>query len=93
MDPSDVLNYANVGAAYQNLNRLSDAEAVYKQAEERMLAGEYLLQARYMLAFLKGDADQMAKSVSAARGKPGTEELTGGAVGHRGVAREVEERT
>jgi ATP/maltotriose-dependent transcriptional regulator MalT len=57
------------------LNRLDEAEAVYKQAEERKLENELLVQARYWLAFLKGDTAQMAQLVSAAIGKPGTEDL------------------
>lgn len=57
-----------------NLNQLDNVEAVLKQAEERKLGGEYLLSVRYELAFLKGDAAQMAHEVSAAMGKPGTEE-------------------
>jgi tetratricopeptide (TPR) repeat protein len=48
---------------------------VYKQAEERRLEDEVLLQDRYWLAFLKGDAAQMAQSVSAAMGKPSAEGL------------------
>ena len=58
-----------------NLNRLDEAEAVYKQAEERKLEGELLLRYRYQLAFLKGDAAQMAQLASAAMGKPGAEDL------------------
>ena len=48
---------------------------MFKQAEERKLESEFLLQNRYQLAFLKGDAAQMAQLVSAAMGKPGTEDL------------------
>jgi len=32
-------------------HRLDEAEAVYKQAEERKLENEFLLQNRYFLAF------------------------------------------
>ena len=70
-----MVNYVNLGFAYTALNRLDEAEAVYKQAEERKLEDEFLLQSRYWLAFLKGDAAQMAQLVSAAMGKPGTEDL------------------
>ena len=48
---------------------------MYKQAENRKLEGESLLAARYYLAFLKGDAAQMAQLASAAMGKPGTEDV------------------
>jgi eukaryotic-like serine/threonine-protein kinase len=58
-----------------DLNRLDEAEAVYKQAEERKLEGESLLQYRYQLAFLKGDTAQMAQLAMRAMGKPGTEEV------------------
>jgi DNA-binding winged helix-turn-helix (wHTH) protein/tetratricopeptide (TPR) repeat protein len=72
LEPSSVFNYRNLGRAYMALNRLDEAEAVFKQAEERKLWGGYPL--HYWLAFLKGDAAQMAQLVSAAIGKPGYEE-------------------
>jgi tetratricopeptide (TPR) repeat protein len=68
-------NYVGLGNAYRRLNRLDEAEAVYKQAEERKLENEDLLATRYLLAFLKGDAAQMAQWASAAIGKPGAEDL------------------
>jgi eukaryotic-like serine/threonine-protein kinase len=75
LGPDDGINYLNLGIAYSSLNRLDEAEAVYKQADERKLEGEWLLQARYWLGFLKGDAAEMAQSFSAAMGKPVSEEL------------------
>jgi serine/threonine protein kinase/Tfp pilus assembly protein PilF len=75
LEPNSAVNAGNVGVTYASLNRLDEAEAVYQQAEERKLHGELLLQARYQLAFLKGDAAQMAQLVSAAMGKPGAEGL------------------
>ena len=75
LEPNGVFNYVNLGSAYTTLNRLDEAEAVYKQAEERKLGSEALLRYRYWLAFLKGDAAQMAQFVSAAIGKPGAEDL------------------
>ena len=74
LEPNMVANYLNLGQAYMVLNRLEEAEAVYKQAEERKLEAEFLLQNRYWLAFLRGDAAQMAQLVSAAMGKPGSED-------------------
>ena len=62
-------------ARQEILNRLDEAEEVFKQAEERKLGSELLLQYRYQLAFLKGDTAQMVQLVSAAMGKPGTEDL------------------
>ena len=73
LDPNSWVNYVDLGSAYANLNRLDEAEAVYKQAEELKANGELLLQNRYLLAFLKGDTAEMAQLPSAAMGKPGTE--------------------
>jgi eukaryotic-like serine/threonine-protein kinase len=73
--PTNVTNYLNVANAYTSLNRLDEAEAVYKQAEERKLESEILLSNRYQLAFLKGDTPQMARLATAAMGKPGAENL------------------
>ncbi len=75
LDPDDSVTSALLGLAYMSLNRLDEAEAVYGQAEERKLESEVLLQYRYWLAFLKGDAARMAQFASAAMGKPGSEDL------------------
>ena len=72
--PNSAANYDNVGGAYMALNRLDEAEAVFKQAEERKLENEYLSYGRYQLAFLKGDTAQMAQWVLAAMGKPDFED-------------------
>ena len=49
------VNYLDLGGAYQNLNRLDEAEAVYKEAEQRKIVeNEVLLWNHYMLAFLRG---------------------------------------
>src|SRR5271157_3164713 len=74
-EPNNEVNYVNLGSDYVGLNRLDEAEAVYKQAGQRELEGEGLLQNRYLLAFLKGDTAQMAESAAAAMGKPGTEDI------------------
>jgi eukaryotic-like serine/threonine-protein kinase len=75
LKPNDWVSYAVLGSDYAELNRLDEAETVYKQADQRKLEGEYLLLNRYQLAFLKGDAAQMAQLVSAAVGKRGPEEF------------------
>jgi tetratricopeptide (TPR) repeat protein len=74
-DPNNGLLYYLLSLAYMSRNRLDEAEAVFKQAEERNLDNEQLLQSRYWLAFLKGDTAQMAQLVSGAMGKPGAEDL------------------
>ncbi len=75
LDQNNAANYLNLGLFYMSLNRLDEAEAVFKQAEERKLENELLPYVRYQLAFLKGDAVQMAQLVSAAMGKPGEEDM------------------
>ncbi len=73
--PNNEGSYANVGAALINLNRLDEAEAMYKQAQERKLESSQLLAGPYSLAFLKGDAVEMAQVAAAATGKPGIEDF------------------
>jgi eukaryotic-like serine/threonine-protein kinase len=68
------VHYVNLGGAYTNLNRLDDAEAVYKEAEQLNLQGEILTINRYLLAFLKSDDARMAALVAAVAGKPGWED-------------------
>jgi tetratricopeptide (TPR) repeat protein len=75
LGPDNVNNYLNLGYVYTTLNRLDEAEAVYKQAEERKLESEFLLANRYQLPFLKGNAGLMAQLVLAAMGKPVAEDL------------------
>jgi predicted Zn-dependent protease len=75
LEPDSGFNYLCLGYAYTTLNRLDEAEAVYKQSEERKLENEFLLLNHYFVAFLKGNAAQMAQLVSAAMGKPGAEDL------------------
>ena len=75
MEPGHVNRYSNLGIDYTALNRLNEAEAVYKQAQERKLESEILLQGRYQLAFLKDDTAQMALLVTASLGKPGSEDV------------------
>jgi pentatricopeptide repeat protein len=55
-----VVNYDNLGAAYTRLDRVEEAEKVFKQAEERKLESESLLADLCLSAFLKGDTAQMA---------------------------------
>jgi len=75
LEPNSATNYLNLGNAYTSLNRLDEAQAVYKQAEERKLEAETLLANRYQLAFVKGDTIGMGQAAAAAMGKPGTEDL------------------
>jgi len=73
LDPDDALSYSNLGGAYLSLNRLDDAEVLFKKADDLKLEGELLVN-RYQLAFLRGDAAQMKRFASAAMGTPGIED-------------------
>ncbi len=75
LEPNSADNYGGLALAYILLNRLDEAEIVLHQAEERKLESEFLLELRYKLAFLKRDTARMAQTVSAAIGKPGSEDL------------------
>jgi tetratricopeptide (TPR) repeat protein len=75
LEPDAGLAYINLAGAYQNLNRFDEAEAVYKQAQERKLMGGVVLVGRYHLAFDEQDPAKMAEVVTAAMGKPGIEDV------------------
>jgi len=67
-DPNHPLSYESLEQAYINLNRLDEAEEVYKQAEQRF-ANPFLYVNWYDLAFLKGNAEQMAHLAALATGE------------------------
>jgi DNA-binding winged helix-turn-helix (wHTH) protein/tetratricopeptide (TPR) repeat protein len=75
LEPSNQVSYANLAKDYTTLNRLDEAEAAYKRAQERKLESEFLSFYGYQVFFGKDDTAQMAKILSAAVGKPGTEDL------------------
>ena len=75
MGPKSDLYYFALGVDYLDLNRLDEAEAVFKEAEQRKLESEFLLASRYQLAFVKGDRTQMTRMAATAMGKPGAEDL------------------
>jgi DNA-binding winged helix-turn-helix (wHTH) protein/tetratricopeptide (TPR) repeat protein len=70
LKPDEADDYGTVGHCYIYLNRLDEAGAVYKQAEELHLEGGNLLQGRHRLAFLKGDTGEMQRLVATYAGKP-----------------------
>jgi len=75
LEPNTWANYANLADYFVSLNRLDEAEAVFKQAEERNLESADLLDGRYQVAFLKDDVSQMERLMANAAGKPGTEDV------------------
>ena len=64
LDPDGAIAYVNLADDYQYLNRLAEAEAVLKKAEDRKLEMPDFLVLRYDLAFLKSDDSEMARVVS-----------------------------
>jgi len=65
LEPDNEENYSNLCYSFRWLNRLDEAEAVLKQAEQRKLESENLLEHRYELAFLKGDKGEIERLVAA----------------------------
>ena len=70
LQPDNEENYVSAGYSYIVLNHLDEAEAVFKQAEDRKLESLELLASRYDMAFLKGDREQMRRLVASAASKP-----------------------
>jgi tetratricopeptide (TPR) repeat protein len=57
------------------LNRLDDAEATLRRAEEHKLLGDFVFLVRYFIAFLNGDAEGMTRQAAVARATRSTEDL------------------
>jgi tetratricopeptide (TPR) repeat protein len=75
LEPNDWVSYASVANDYMILNRFDDAQAIFRQAEDRKLEGPSLWMNRYQVAFLRGDTTQMTEAISAAAGKPDFEDV------------------
>ncbi len=75
VEPKSSLYYLNLASAYMNLNRLDEAEATYKRAEQHQVKNEILLEGSYLTAFLRGDDERMSWLAATAVSKPGTEDL------------------
>jgi len=98
LDPGQALPYAGLIGDYMALNRLADAERVYKDAEARHLATGNVQNNFYLLAFLRGDAHGMAKMTATLSSEPGFEIMalreesnTAAYFGHFRTARELTE--
>jgi len=98
LDPGQALPYAGLMEDYIALNRLADAEGVYKDAEARHLATGHVQNNFYLLAFLRGDAHEMAQMTAALSSEPGFEIMalreesnTAAYFGHFRTARELTE--
>ena len=70
-EPDDEDNYNLPATLYMELDRLDEAEAMLKQAEERKLESEDLLASCYVLAFRRGDEEGMARAAASFRNASG----------------------
>jgi serine/threonine protein kinase/tetratricopeptide (TPR) repeat protein len=68
-DPDFGIGYNNLAESYFLTGRFADAERTIQAASRRNLAFDRLLPFRYNIAVLKGDHEQMDRSVALARGK------------------------
>lgn len=73
--PGDCLSYGSLISAYLNMNRLAEAHAVAREAEERKADCFHFYVSRYLLAFLEEDQAGMARVAAASAGKWGVGSL------------------
>ena len=70
IEPNDVVNYVDLASTYIILDRLDEAKNVLDEVKARKLEHEYVPQISYLLAFMRGDATEMQRLVTAAAGNP-----------------------
>ena len=75
LEPNVVVALANLAYSYECLERMDQAQAVMKHADERKVESALLLGIHYLLAFLKDDSLEMVRLRSVSEGKPGIEDL------------------
>jgi serine/threonine protein kinase/predicted Zn-dependent protease len=61
LEPNDAVNYVNLADTYTNLNRFDDAKATLDAAATRKLQFDLIPWISYILAFLRGDSQEMEK--------------------------------
>jgi serine/threonine protein kinase/tetratricopeptide (TPR) repeat protein len=69
LDPDFAIGYENVAFAYVYLNRLSEAEALLRQASERKIEVVQFSLVRYYIAFLRNDKASMEREMTQRRVK------------------------
>ena len=72
-DPDVVFGYSGLASSYFFSDRFAEAESALRRAAERKLETPEALLLRYNIAVLKGDKDQMDRTVALAKGKHGAE--------------------
>lgn len=75
LDATRATTYANLAASLLRLNEVQAAASVLSTAEQIGLHTDYLLQANYWLAFLRGDERGMERLVHESIGTPGSYHL------------------
>jgi tetratricopeptide (TPR) repeat protein/tRNA A-37 threonylcarbamoyl transferase component Bud32 len=71
----DAMFYANLAICYAYVNRLEEAQATAREAQEKHLDTAALRANLYLVAFLQNDSAGMAQQVTWAAGKPGVEDV------------------
>jgi Flp pilus assembly protein TadD/predicted Ser/Thr protein kinase len=75
LDPTDGIEYANLGQSYVALSRLDEAKAIFDLGLTRKLDNWGLHLWMYYLAFLRGDSAEMERHLAWGAGRPGDEDL------------------
>jgi len=75
LNPDESVNYSNLMEDYIALNRLDEAQSIYRQAIDRSLDLSFLHDDMYLIAFLRGKPEDMKQQVALAMGKPGAEDV------------------
>jgi serine/threonine protein kinase/predicted Zn-dependent protease len=74
-EPNDVVNYIDLASTYITLDRLPEARIVLNDLQSRKLEHEYAPEVSYLLAFMREDANEMARLVSEAVRTPGNADI------------------
>jgi len=75
LQPDSGIAYTNLVGFYANVGRLKEARATFEQALARKMDRPGLRGNEYAVAFLQGDAAEMARQTAWAQGKPGADDM------------------
>lgn len=75
LDPDNAFGYANLGDSFVYRDRLPEAEAALRAANERQLDDPFFALLQFHIDFLKGDRIGMQNLLAQAQGDPGAEDL------------------
>ncbi len=63
LDPTRVTTYINLALVLLRLDRIEETQAMLEEAKKRGFHTDYLLQVNYLVDFLRGDEEGMARAV------------------------------